>query len=165
MKYSIVSAHDAESLLEWGAAHAVRHGLRFSCVRGGGACQRDLSCVCLSVQNSDGKNAVLEARKPLIMPIGASKRRVFACKNICELRCSRACQGQLYVAGRLRLCSQTAAPCARNFAAYLGRKPVRKGGILLVGDQGEDPWGGKRPQNCTDGAPKSAFQTSAEAGK
>ena len=35
MKYSNFSAHDTDNLLEWGAAHAVRHGLRFSCVRGG----------------------------------------------------------------------------------------------------------------------------------
>ena len=58
MKYSIFSAHGTENLLEWGAAHAVRHGLRFSCVRGGGS-QRDLSSVCLS-QKSDGKTGFLK---------------------------------------------------------------------------------------------------------
>ena len=65
MKYSIFSVHETESLLEWGAAHAVRHGLRFSCVMGGGESPGGFVLrlsVCLS-QKSDGKTGFLEPEK------------------------------------------------------------------------------------------------------
>ena len=85
-------------------------------------------------------------------------------KKMCELRCSRAHQGQLFFAARACLCGRMTAPCARNFAAILCQKLAQKGGTPWLGP-GRAPRAGKWLQKCSDGAPKSAFQTSAEAGK
>ena len=150
MKYSIFSAQGTEKLLEWGAAHAVRHGLRFSCVRGVGRAPSGICppSVCLS-QKSDGKIRFFEAQKSFNLLIGTSKRRVFACKNICELHCFRARQGQRQFPESVRFSGRMAAPCEGNFACHLGRKPVQKGGPPLAGGQGKAP----RAENDTKMAP------------
>ena len=73
-------------------------------------------------------------------------------------------KGNFFFAARACLCGRVTAPCARNFAAILCQKLGQKGGTPWLGP-GRAPRAGKWLQKCSDGAPKSAFQTSTEAGK
>ena len=129
MKYSIFSAPGrAERLLEWGGASVRPRAEIF--LRGGGSLLGELSsvcvCVCLSTQNTQ-KSRVFEPGKSLNLTDGAPKLRVWAREKMCELRCSRAHQGQPFFAARACLCGRMTAPCARNFAAILCPKLVQKG--------------------------------------
>ena len=112
--------------------------------------------VCVSVHPEHQKTGLFEPGNSLISPIGAPKRRVLPCEKNCKLRCSRARQGQLYFTERVRLRGRMAAPCARNSACLLGRKPAQKGGTPLAGGQRKGPQGREmspkvprgRPQKC-----------------
>ena len=94
--------------------------------------------------------------KSLVLPVGAPKLRLLSRKKICELRCSRACQGQRYFAERVRLSGQMAAHSEGNFAALLCRKPAQKGGTPWPGAHRKGPQGREmtpkmpqgRPQKC-----------------
>ena len=119
-----------------------------------GVLQGNLSSVSLSVHNPDVKSRVFEARKSLVSLIGAPKRRVLACEKICELRCSRARQGQLYSGKRMRLRGRMAAPSEGNFAANLGQKPAQKGGTPLAGARGRPSRGGKCAPKVPRGRPQ-----------
>ena len=61
--------------------------------------------------------------------------------------------------------AQMAIASYGNSAANLCQKPAQKGGTPLAGGHRGCPWGGKGAQKCPGAAPKSTFQTSAEAGK
>ena len=61
--------------------------------------------------------------------------------------------------------TQAAIPIYGNFAVILCQKPVQKEGTPWPKATESAPRGGKCAQKCPEDAPKSAFQTSAEAGK
>ena len=124
-----------------GEARASAHGLRFSCVEGG-SLLGELSSVCLSVcvstQNTE-KSRFFESGKSLISPSRVPKLRVWAREKMCKLRCSRAHQGQVFLAARACSGGRMTAPCARNFVCTLCQKLTQKGGTPPGWDQGGFP--------------------------
>ena len=60
MVAATLKKNDTENLLEWGAAHAVRHGLRFSCVRGGGSPAGFVLCLSVCHKILTGKSGFLK---------------------------------------------------------------------------------------------------------